>query len=95
MGAVNSLDFDPIEGANIENESGKDRNPIAWRLRIKKGVHIGYGVRYCFAPILPSSWLPSSDSWMNNLKEIVHFHYLILAGAIRLYIFAMEKDEVP
>ena len=50
LGAVYSLDFDPIEGANIESEAGKDRNPIAWRSRIKKGVHYGYRVRYCFAP---------------------------------------------
>ena len=50
MGAFNSLDFDPIEGANIESKAGKDRNPIAWRLTIKKGVLLGYRVRHCFAP---------------------------------------------
>jgi len=34
LGAVYSLNFDPIEGANIESEAGKDRCaiiPIAWR----------------------------------------------------------------
>ena len=74
--------------------------PIAWRLRIKKGVHLGYRVRYCFAPgppILPfSCWLLPQDSWMNYLEVIVHFRYLILPSvAPRAYMFDMEKDEVP
>merc|ERR1711972_566908 len=64
LGAVNSLDSDPIKGANIESEAGKDRNPIAWRLK-RKGCIL---VRGCIIvllhgpPIHHSSQLLSQDS---------------------------------
>ena len=38
-------DFDPIEGANIESEAGKDRSANYDSMEIKKR-----GVHYCFAP---------------------------------------------
>ena len=66
---------------------------IAWRLR-REGCII---VLLQGPPILPSSGLHPRlrDSWMNYLKVIVHFRYLIPPGVPRAYMFAMEKDEVP